>query len=312
MLLTCNNCGAPLDARSAKTSIKCNYCGSVHVTESLPVQQHQVPVDWRPPQVWVAPAEFAAAGQNLTYRRTMASIQAIVMISVFAPIVLGVLGTGGAVIASSTRHGGSSPFSSWGGASSWSGSSTYKCDGNAQATVKGPSSAKLTTGVEVATNCHLVINGGTIRVTDIGVHVWDNGSLELHGAKLILDGARGSSPVAIRASNNAEIDLYDCTVEIDHGGGDALAVEADGNAKVRFHSSNVSGHYTIRAKDLALVNALGNSDVHGKVDASRGATVAGVRNVNPDVVPADGKGQANDCGCAPHDHACRHRCRKNR
>lgn len=307
MLLQCNNCGGPLDARAAKTSIKCNYCGVVHVTELLPVQQQQVPLDWKPPQVWVAPAQFAAAGQNLNYRRTMASIQAIIWISVLAPVVLGVLGTGGAVIASSHRSG--SSISSWGSSSSWSGSSTYRCDGVSSATVSGPSTSKLTTGVEVAGNCHLVINGGTIRVTDLGVHVWDNGKLELHGTKLIVNGARGSGPVAIRAAGNSEVDLYNCTVEIEHGGGDALAVEADSNAHVRFHSSNVTGRYTIKAKDLALVTALGSSDVRGKVDSSSGATVDGIHNVNPDITPADAKG---DCGCAAHDHACRHRCRKNR
>jgi hypothetical protein len=302
MLLQCNNCGAPLDARAAKTSIKCNYCGSVHTTESLPVQQHEVPVGWKPPQVWVAPAQFAAAGQNLSYRRTMAGIQAVIWISVLVPVLIGVLGTGGAVIASSTHRG----IGSWASSSSWSGSSTYKCDGVASPTVSGPSTSKLTTGVEVANNCHLVINGGTIRVTDLGLHVWDNGSLELHNTKLVVNGGRGAAPVAIRAGGNAEVDCYDCVIEIDHGGGDALLVEADGNAKVRFHAGSASGRYALKARELAFVNVI-DADIHGKVDASNGAKIVGVRGE-----AGEGKAHADDCGCAAHDHACKHRCRKNR
>jgi hypothetical protein len=297
MLLQCTNCGAPLDGRAAKTSIKCNYCGAVQQTESLAVQHQEVPTGWKPPPVWIAPAHFAAAGQNLNYRKTMAGIQAVVMIAVFAPIVLGGIGTAVATRASFpsfTRSGSGS--TAWTN-NTWDGKSTYRCDGGASPTLSGRVSQNLATGIEASGGCHLTMNGGTINASDIGLRADGNSHLELHNVRIVM---KGHGEVGIRASGNAFVELFDCHLEMEHGGGEAIALEASGNAKIKFYSGGATGHYAVRAKDLAQVNVI-TAEVRGKVESSGSASVSGVQSTG-----------ADDCNCPPHDHACKHRCKKNR
>src|SRR5262249_3694590 len=160
----------------------CNYCGAVHVKEALPVQQPVVPQGWQPPKMWVAPPNYAAAGQNLAYQRTMRGISAVIWILVLVPLIGAVGG-----VTASVRAAGSGMRSSWTApAASWDGSSTLRCSGNDQVSITGVHARRLASVVEASGNC----------------------KLEIHGASLDVDGPGGSGIVA---SGNAEVDIYDTT-----------------------------------------------------------------------------------------------------
>jgi hypothetical protein len=100
VLLECQKCGAPLDAKGDEPSIRCRYCEAVHKPKKLRTLAMQTPPGWTPPPVWQPPpaAHFHAA--PLPLRPVTAASTSARKRLVLAPLIASMsLGLTGVVVA---------------------------------------------------------------------------------------------------------------------------------------------------------------------------------------------------------------------
>lgn len=67
-ILECARCGAPLEAKLLRKTIKCNYCGATNVEENLATLHREKPKSFEQPETWRPRAGSGLEGRELRYK----------------------------------------------------------------------------------------------------------------------------------------------------------------------------------------------------------------------------------------------------
>ena len=228
MLVSCANCGAPLDVKPQSRLAACRYCKAKNEVGALRTISPQTPAGWKPPPVWTPPPGMAAPPQPLRYHR---AVGAIVAAAVVLPLVL--MGVGIAFAVGGAARATRGIVGSGGeAAEDWDGKSAFRCGGNDRAklvgkTVKdavGPlviaeTNCELTlvdcdleapTVLEAAGNARVRVERGRIAGTAEGIPA----ASAKGNAHIVFEGTRVQSKgLAFEATENAEIDARRARVE---------------------------------------------------------------------------------------------------
>jgi DNA-directed RNA polymerase subunit RPC12/RpoP len=265
MLLTCDNCGAPLDVGGGVERTRCHYCGQTIEVKKVEKVADETPAGWEPPKQWSPPAHSPLAGQSLVYKPIRVISRAIAL-----SIRLGVLAIVGIAIfrvasvvnqATSAASSGAQTAALQGalnravgavanqinaaqpGAASGNGPVT--CDGADTITLTGQTLRAEGAGVPVTAsgNCHVKLvacrlSGGSAIAARGNAHVTVEGGT--------LTGVRA----ALALSGNAAVDVSGGTLVTG-----APALEASGNARAVLRDVSVNG--AIDTRDNASVDGVG-------------------------------------------------------
>lgn len=292
MLLECQNCGAPLDAKPDARIVKCRYCGSSNTVDAMRKIAHEAPEDWRPPKVWVPPQHFPAPSEPHRFRGGVNPVGVFVALGVLVAAV----GGGIAVVASSggaSKHA-ARPAKPRTKVQSWMDhmSTALQCGSNDKLVIDPDTTraASITWGdnmrdkmmIDASGNCQLTIKGIKLKAED-GTIVQASGHsrIDIEDAKLqasgtVIDGSMSGVQVRIDGSklksDETAIQLgKGSKLYIDRSSIDAhqSAIETGQGSRVEVRSSSVAGLErsieTGRASTLVL----------------RGARLTGKRELGP-------------------------------
>jgi LSD1 subclass zinc finger protein len=66
VIVSCKQCGAPLDVAPSASKVRCRYCGTVAQVRKLATLHAQTPPGWVPPPAWTPPPAPDAPAAHLT------------------------------------------------------------------------------------------------------------------------------------------------------------------------------------------------------------------------------------------------------
>jgi len=212
VLVECQKCGAPLEAKPEARVTKCNYCGSANQAGTMRTLAAVTPPGWTPPKVWVPPAGMSIQGQELAYKAGTA-IAGFTMFMVLVPLVLTcvIFAFVGAALFWGLRSipvpGGSMSGAGVSVRPAWTGTSPLVCGGSEELTYTGVTvSLPGQTAIQAAGNCHVTLVDCNITAAQ-GVVASGNGTVVLRGGSV--SGATG----ALTTEGNGEIDVEGARID---------------------------------------------------------------------------------------------------
>jgi len=212
MLLECEKCGAPLDAKGTERVVKCRYCGSRTQLQKLKTIAPQTPTGWKPPPVWTPPAHAPMPTAPLSYHAP----KRFIAILFVAPAIIFFVGT---AIALAFGNGGSLLGSE---VDRWDRQSTLRCGFQERMLIEGVEAhvdggpvvradiechltirnSRLYGPMIVAgrDNIHVTVENSTLEATERAIRVRHNVVVEVSGESRIHGGI-----AAIEAKSNPEV-----------------------------------------------------------------------------------------------------------
>lgn len=271
MLIECKNCGAPLDIKEGKRTVKCAYCRSTNAVQQTRMLAQVTPPRWSAPKVWMPPPNVAAPKTQLKYHGGGfgCGLTVFILLVTLVPTGIG--------IAAAT--GGTGWVKVW----RWDKTSTLECgvneelelsdveatvDGGPVIKVVGPNctvrikDSKLSgdVGVQVeAVNFKLYLLNSTVEGTSNGIECGTNCDIYAEQNSSIKGGEIG-----VQHANT--IKLQDSKIS-----GTRAAIEAENNLDLQLEGSEVMGAKTAVTAGVSLKIAV---DKDSKINATT-AVVAG-------------------------------------
>lgn len=249
MLIECFHCAAPLDVKKDSWFTTCAYCRRAQRVRSAP-SPIATPPRWKPPKVWVPPAQAELGGKELTYDPA-AALRKRRLIAIGGGMVpfLFLLAVGGGVAWTLYQHERGLALDDERverEKTTWDGSKTWSCDG-----VIEDREVDVSVKVAIASN----MDGGcTLR------------RVKIRGAGQVIATTRGY------------LAFEDCEIE---AGERMLAFVAEGRAKVVIKNTKITltGHeerfVAFQTKDQAHLTITG-SEI--SVNAGTGLAVMNARD----------------------------------